>query len=426
MEENNRVLIVGSGGREHAFAWKLSQSEKVEKIFVAPGNAGTEAEIKTTNVDISPNDIASLIKFSKNKNINIVLVGPEEPLVNGITNQFNTEGIKCFGPSSEAARLEGSKGYSKIFMEKYDIPTAAFSTFDDMIEAKNYAKEQIYPLVIKADGLAAGKGVVIVEDYESASEIITQFMDEKKFGEAGIRIVLEEFLTGQELSFIAMVNGEEILSLATSQDHKTIDEGDKGLNTGGMGAYSPVPFVNDELNEKILNRVIKPTVKGLINEGIYYRGFLYAGLMIDKNLDPKVLEYNCRFGDPETQPIMMRLESDLYDLINSSFKGGLNKFPIKWNPNVALGVIMSSHGYPLSYEIGFEISGLQDLNSNLKVFHSGTKKENNKTLTNGGRVLCVTSLGGNIEQARSLAYSAISKINWKGSYFRRDIGFRVI
>jgi len=427
METKNRVLIVGSGGREHALAWKISQSEKVEKIFVAPGNAGSESEPKTTNIAILPSDIDSLIKFSKNENINLVIVGPEDPLVNGITNQFSAEGINCFGPSAEAAKLEGSKGYSKMFMKKYDIPTASFSTFDDIIAAKNYAKEKIYPLVIKADGLAAGKGVVIVEDYDSASKIIDEFIEERKYGEAGKKIVIEEFLTGQEVSFIVLVNGEEILPLATSQDHKTIGEDDKGLNTGGMGAYSPVPFVDEELNEKILENVIRPTVKGLASEGIHYRGFLYAGLMIDKNLEPKVLEYNCRFGDPETQPIMMRLESDLYDLINNCFKGGIDKFPIEWNENMALGVIMSSQGYPESYETGIEITGLEDLNcNNLKVFHSGTIKESNKILTSAGRVLCVTALGENIEKSRDIAYSATSEINWKGCYFRKDIGFRIM
>ena len=426
METKNRVLIVGSGGREHAFAWKISQSEKVERIFVAPGNAGTEGEANTKNVDISPNDIDSLIKFSKSKNINLVVVGPENPLVNGITDQFNAAGINCFGPSAEAAKLEGSKGYSKMFMHKYGIPTANFSTFDDIFEAQDYAKDKAYPLVIKADGLAAGKGVVIVENYESASKIITEFMNEKKFGEAGNKIVIEEFLKGQEVSFIVMLNGEEILPLATSQDHKTIGEGDKGLNTGGMGAYSPVPFVNEKLNEKIIDNVIRPTVKGLASEGIHFRGFLYAGLMIDENLEVKVLEYNCRFGDPETQPIMMRLESDLYDLIDSCFKGGLDKFPIEWNSDMALGVIMSSQGYPETYETGMEIKGLNSINNNIKVFHSGTRKEDNKTLTNGGRVLCVTALGEDIEQSRNTAYSATSKINWEGCYFRKDIGFRIM
>ena len=426
MDTKNRVLIVGSGGREHALAWKISQSDKVERIFVAPGNAGTEYEVKTKNVDISPNDIDSLIKFSKSKNINLIVVGPEDPLVNGITDQFNAAGINCFGPSAEAAKLEGSKGYSKMFMQKYGIPTANFSTFDDMFAAQNYAKDKTYPLVIKADGLAAGKGVVIVDDYDSASKIIAEFMDEKKFGEAGNKIVIEEFLTGQEVSFIVMVNGEEILPLATSQDHKTIGEGDKGLNTGGMGAYSPVPFISEELNENIIDTVIRPTVKGLATEGIYFRGFLYAGLMINENLEAKVLEYNCRFGDPETQPIMLRLQSDLYDLIDSCFKGGIDKYPIQWNSDMALGVIMASKGYPESYGTGMEIKGLNDFGKNIKVFHSGTTTKNNKILTNGGRVLCVSALGKDIEESRDIAYSAISEINWKGCYFRKDIGFRIM
>lgn len=427
MQAKNRVLIVGSGGREHAFTWKISQSEKVEKIFVAPGNAGTEEEAKTTNVDIPPNDIASLIQFSKDNKINLVVVGPEDPLVKGITDQFSAQGINCFGPSAKAAQLEGSKEYSKMFMQKYRIPTANYSSFNNALEARTYVKNKTYPLVIKADGLAAGKGVVIVENYKSAIDNIDDFMDKKKYGVAGNKIIIEEFLTGQEVSFIVMVNGEEVLPLVTSQDHKTIGEGDIGLNTGGMGAYSPVPFVNTELHENILNKVIKPTVKGLASEKIHYRGFLYAGLMIDENLEPKVLEYNCRFGDPETQPIMMRLNSDLFDLIDTCFKGGIDRYPISWNSNAALGVIMSSRGYPESYERGFQITGLDNLNNNnIKVFHSGTSNQNNKILTNGGRVLCVTALGEDIKKSKELAYSAVSRIKWTGSYFRKDIGFRVI
>jgi len=427
MQGKNRVLIVGGGGREHAFTWKISQSEKVEKIFVAPGNGGTEQEAKATNVDIPPNDIASLIQFSKDKKVDLVVVGPEDPLVNGITDQFSAEGINCFGPSAKAAQLEGSKEYSKMFMQKYDIPTANYSSFNNAFEAKRYAKGIRYPLVIKADGLAAGKGVVIVESYESALNTIDDIMDKKKYGIAGNKIIIEEFLSGQEVSFIVMVNGEEVLPLVTSQDHKTIGEGDIGLNTGGMGAYSPVPFVNKELHNKILNKVIKPTVKGLASEKIYYRGFLYAGLMIDENLEPKVLEYNCRFGDPETQPIMMRLNSDLFDLIDACFKGGIDRYPISWDSNAALGVIMSSRGYPESYERGFQITGLDNLNNNdIKVFHSGTRNQDNKTLTNGGRVLCVTALGEDIKKSKELAYSAVSRIKWTGSYFRKDIGFRVI
>ena len=348
--------------------------------------------------------------------------------MNGITDQFTAEGINCFGPSATAAQLEGSKDYSKAFMQKYDIPTADYSSFDNIEEAKKYIESKTYPLVIKADGLAAGKGVVIAENLESAIKTIDDFMDKETYGQAGKKIIIEEFLVGQELSFIVMVNGKEFLPLATSQDHKTIGEGDIGLNTGGMGAFSPVPFVNKILNEKILNKVIIPTVNGLHNEDIYYRGFLYAGLMIDENLEPKVLEYNCRFGDPETQPIMMRLNSDLIDLINLSFKGGIDKFPIKWNPDTALGVVMSSKGYPEQYETGHEISGLSEFNNakNLKVFHSGTALDNDKILTNGGRVLCVTALGADIKTSKALADSAVSDIDWEGCYGRKDIGFRVI
>ena len=428
MQAKNRVLIVGSGGREHAFTWKISLSDKVEKIFVAPGNAGTSQEHKTTNIDISTKNIPALIQFSKDEQINLVIVGPEDALVNGITDQFATEGINCFGPSAKGAQLEGSKDYSKAFMHKYEIPTADYSSFENIEEAKKYIESKTYPLVIKADGLAAGKGVVIVKNLESAIKTIDEFMDKETHGQAGKKIIIEEFLVGQELSFIVIVNGKEFLPLATSQDHKTIGEGDVGLNTGGMGAFSPVPFVNKILNEKILNKIIIPTVNGLHNEGIHYRGFLYAGLMIDENLEPKVLEYNCRFGDPETQPIMMRLNSDLIDLIDMSFKGGIDKFPIKWNPSAALGVVISSKGYPEQYSTGHKISGLSDFNNekNLKVFHSGTTLDNGRILTSGGRVLCVTALGSDMQTSKALAYSAVSKINWEGCYCRKDIGFRVI
>jgi len=428
MEEKHRVLIVGSGGREHAFTWKISQSDSVEKIFVAPGNAGTQQESKATNIDIPSDDISSLIRFSKDNNVNLVLVGPEDPLVNGISDQFNEEGINCFGPSAKAAQLEGSKDYSKSFMYKNKIPTAEYASFQNQEEAKKYIEDKKFPLVIKADGLAAGKGVVIVENFRSAIKTISEFMDEEKFGQAGKKIIIEEFLLGQELSFIVVVNGKEVLPLVASQDHKTIGEGDIGLNTGGMGAYSPVPFLNRDLQEKILKKVIYPTVNGLDNEGIFYRGFLYAGLMIDENFEPKVLEYNCRFGDPETQPIMMRLNSDLVDLIDTSFKGNVDEYPIKWDQNAAIGVIMSSKGYPEAYETGEEIIGLEYFSEtkNIKIFHSGTKLDNGKILTNGGRVICVTALGPSIKESKKLAYSAVSKINWSGSYFRKDIGFRVI
>tara|TARA_B100001029_G_scaffold146985_1_gene127713 strand:+ start:267 stop:1547 length:1281 start_codon:yes stop_codon:yes gene_type:complete len=422
------VLIVGSGGREHAFTWKASQSDLVDKIFVAPGNAGTSLEPKTENIDISPSDIDALISFSKKENINLVIVGPEDPLVNGITDKFKKVGIKCFGPESLGAQLEGSKDFAKAFMKRHNIPTASYESFTDADQAKKYIRENDLPQVIKADGLAAGKGVVIVEDYETAFKTINEFISETKYGDASRKIIIEDFLRGQELSYIVMVNGTEYLPLATSQDHKTIGEGDVGLNTGGMGAYSPVPFVNDELDIIIKKEVIEPTVRGLSEDGIAFRGFLYAGLMIDSNLNPKVLEYNCRFGDPETQPIMLRLKSDLIDMIQKCFTSNISDYDIEWDKKSAMGVVMSSIGYPESYETGKEISGLDALfdKENTKIFHSGTLIENNNILTNGGRVLCVTALGDDLSESHVNAYSAVKQINWDGKYYRKDIGFRVM
>ena len=422
------ILIVGSGGREHAFTWKASQSDLVEKIFVAPGNAGTSLEPKAENIDISATDIDALVSFSKKENIDLVIVGPEEPLVNGITDEFKKVGINCFGPGSSGAQLEGSKDFAKAFMKRHSIPTASYQSFADANEAKKYIQENELPQVIKADGLAAGKGVVIVEDYESASKTINEFITETKYGDAGRKIIIEDFLKGQELSYIVMVNGTEYLPLATSQDHKTIGEGDIGLNTGGMGAYSPVPFVNDELDIRIKKEVIEPTVRGLADDGIAFRGFLYAGLMIDSNLNPKVLEYNCRFGDPETQPIMLRLKSDLIDMIQTCFSGNISKYGIEWDNKSAMGVVMSSIGYPESYETGKEIYGLDKLfnKDETKVFHSGTIIENSNILTNGGRVLCITALGDGLCECQENAYSAVKQINWDGKYYRKDIGFRVM
>ena len=422
------VLIVGSGGREHAFTWKASQSDLVEKIFVAPGNAGTSLEPKAENIDISASDIDTLISFSKKENINLVIVGPEDPLVNGITNEFKKIGIKCFGPESLGAQLEGSKDFAKAFMKRHNIPTASYESFTNANKAKKYIQQNELPQVIKADGLAAGKGVVIVEDYETANKIIDEFISEKKYGDASRKIIIEDFLIGQELSYIVMVDGTKYLPLATSQDHKTIGEGDIGLNTGGMGAYSPVPFVDDELDIKINKEVIEPTVRGLSEDGIAFRGFLYAGLMIDSNLNLKVLEYNCRFGDPETQPIMLRLKSDLIDMIQTCFSGDISNYEIEWDRKSAMGVVMSSNGYPESYETGKEISGLDALieKDNTKVFHSGTLIKNNNIFTNGGRVLCVTALGDDLNQSNLNAYSAVKEIDWDGKYYRKDIGFRVM
>ena len=423
-----KVLIIGSGGREHAFTWKASQSDLVDKIFVAPGNAGTSLEPKAENIEISSSDIEGLVSFSKKENIGLVIVGPEDPLSNGITDVFTEAGIDCFGPESLGAQLEGSKDFAKSFMQKHNIPTASYESFTDADQAKNYIQENDLPLVIKADGLAAGKGVVIAEDYETANKTIDQFIGEKKFGDASKKIIIEDFLVGQELSYIVMVDGTEYLPLATSQDHKTIGEGDVGLNTGGMGAYSPVPFVNDELDIVIREEVIEPTIRGLSEEGIMFRGFLYAGLMIDSNYNPKVLEYNCRFGDPETQPIMLRLKSDLIDMIQTCFNGGISNYDVDWDQKSAMGIVMSSIGYPESYETGKEISGLDKFSDkdDIKVFHSGSRLENNNIVTNGGRVLCVTALGDDLNRSNENAYSAVELIDWDGKYFRKDIGFRVM
>ena len=422
------VLIVGSGGREHAFTWKASQSDLVEKIFVAPGNAGTSLEPKAENIDISASDIDALVSFSMKEDIDLVIVGPEDPLVNGITDEFKKVGIRCFGPESLGAQLEGSKDFAKAFMNRHGIPTAGYASFTNANKAKNYIKENNLPLVIKADGLAAGKGVVIAEDYETAFKTIDEFISETKYGDASRKIIIEDFLRGQELSYIVMVDGAKYLPLATSQDHKTIGEGDIGLNTGGMGAYSPVPFVNHELDMIIKKEVIEPTIRGLSQDGIDFRGFLYAGLMIDFNLNPKVLEYNCRFGDPETQPIMLRLKSDLIDMIQTCFSGDIENYKIEWDKKSAMGVIMSSNGYPESYETGKTISGLDALvgKNDIKVFHSGTRIESKKVLTNGGRVLCVTALGDDLNHSNENAYHAVNELDWDGKYYRKDIGFRVM
>ena len=423
-----KVLIIGSGGREHAFTWKASQSDLVDKIFVAPGNAGTSLEPKAENIKISSSDIEGLVSFSKKENIDLVIVGPEDPLVNGITDAFTEAGINCFGPESLGAQLEGSKDFAKSFMKKHNIPTASYESFTHADQAKNYIQKNDLPLVIKADGLAAGKGVVIAEDHETANKTIDEFIGETKFGDASKKIIIEDFLVGQELSYIVMVNGTEYLPLATSQDHKTIGEGDVGLNTGGMGAYSPVPFVNDELDITIRKKVIEPSIRGLAEDGIMFRGFLYAGLMIDSNHNPKVLEYNCRFGDPETQPIMLRLKSDLIDMIQTCFSGGISNYDVEWDQKSAMGIVMSSIGYPESYETGKEISGLNNFSNkdDIKVFHSGSRLENNNILTNGGRVLCVTALGDDLNRSNEKAYSAVKLIDWDGKYFRKDIGFRVM
>ena len=421
-----KVLVVGSGGREHALAWKISQSPHVTHIFVAPGNGGTEIENNIINIDIKASDIKGLLAFAKSNEVDITIVGPEDPLVKGITNRFEEENLMCFGPTKEAAQLEGSKEFMKVFLEKYSIPSAEYKAFTNAKEAIDYIKKKGCPIVIKADGLAAGKGVTIAKNMNEAIEAIHDSMNSQIFGDAGKKVVIEEFLSGEEASFIVMTDGKTALPFASSQDHKARDDGDIGPNTGGMGAYSPAPIVDEEIHEKIMNTVIYPTLAGLEKEGLKYIGFLYAGLMIDKNKNLKVLEFNCRFGDPETQPIMMRLKSDLAQLCYDACRESLQNSELEWDDRKSLGVVMASKGYPHEYESNQDIQNLPKSENDLKIFHAGTKIENGKLKSNGGRVLCVTALGSTVHSAQEKAYNAISKISWKDSYFRRDIGHRAI
>ena len=423
-----KVLIVGSGGREHALAWKASRSDLTSEIYVAPGNGGTALERDITNVEISAEDIDGLASFALKNKIDLTIVGPEVPLVLGITDEFKKKGLRCFGPSKDAARLEGSKDFMKDFLSRNNIPTALYKSFTDINLAKDYVKNHSIPVVIKADGLAAGKGVIIANSTEEAVEAIEQCMEDKEFGEAGSKVVIEEFLEGEEASFIVLTDGNVILPLASSQDHKARDDGDKGPNTGGMGAYSPAPVVTTNLHKKIMDEVIIPTIKGLNKEGMNYCGFLYAGLMIDKNKNIKVLEFNCRFGDPETQPILLRMKSDLINLCFEAAEGKLVESEIVWDERVSLGVVMAAGGYPNNYDKGFEISGLlEDETEDLKIFHAGTSlNKEDKVITNGGRVLCVTALGSNTKEAKEKAYQRVKSIKWEKAYFRRDIGYRAL
>ena len=423
-----KVLIVGSGGREHALAWKASRSDLTSEIYVAPGNGGTALERDITNVEISAEDIDGLASFALKNKIDLTIVGPEVPLVLGITDEFKKKGLRCFGPSKDAARLEGSKDFMKDFLSRNNIPTALYKSFTDINLAKDYVKNHSIPIVIKADGLAAGKGVIIANSTEEAVEAIEQCMEDKEFGEAGSKVVIEEFLEGEEASFIVLTDGNVILPLASSQDHKARDDGDKGPNTGGMGAYSPAPVVTENLHKKIMDEIIIPTIEGLNKEGMNYCGFLYAGLMIDKNKNIKVLEFNCRFGDPETQPILLRMKSDLINLCFEAAEGKLVESEIVWDERVSLGVVMAAGGYPNNYDKGFEISGLlEDETEDLKIFHAGTSlNKEDKVVTNGGRVLCVTALGSNTKEAKEKAYQRVKSIKWEKAYFRRDIGYRAL
>ena len=421
------VLIIGSGGREHALAWKCVQSPRVEEVLVAPGNAGTAREAKVRNVAVSSDDIEALAALARNEKVALTIVGPEAPLVMGVVDRFNELGLPCFGPTAAGAQLEGSKAFTKDFLARHNIPTAAYRNFTDLEAALGYIREQGAPIVIKADGLAAGKGVIVAMTLEEAEAAATDMLAGGSFGEAGARIVVEEFLAGEEASFIVITDGDTVLPMATSQDHKARDEGDVGPNTGGMGAYSPAPVVTPEIEARIMDEVIRPTLEGMKADGNPYLGFLYAGLMIMADGTPRVIEFNCRMGDPETQPIMARLKSDLVDICLSTLEGDLNERQAVWDTRAALGVVMAAGGYPASYAKGKVISGLDDADSNTqKVFHAGTTMDGDDVTTSGGRVLCVVGLGESVAEAAQDAYEAVEKIDWEDVYLRHDIGHRAI
>ena len=420
-----KILVIGSGGREHALAWQCAKFNGVKEVFVAPGNAGTELEDKLTNINIGSEDIDGLISFVKDNQVDLTIVGPEAPLVIGVVDRFQVEGLAIFGPTQAASQLEGSKAFCKDFLDRHNIPTAYYDVFTEVEPAVKYVEEKGTPIVIKADGLAAGKGVIIANTQSEAVNAINDMLEGNRFGEAGSRVVIEEFLVGEEASFIVMVDGKNILPMATSQDHKARDNGDKGPNTGGMGAYSPAPIVTDEIFQSVMDSVIRPTVDGMEAEGNSYTGFLYAGLMIDQNNNFKVLEYNCRFGDPETQPIMMRLQSNLAELCLLATKGQLDEATIEWDERPAMGVVLAANGYPNAYPSG-EVIGLPADNAEAKVFHAGTKMDNGSVVTSGGRVLCATALGADTKDAQTNAYTLLEKINWPTAYYRTDIGFKAL
>ncbi len=421
-----KILIVGSGGREHALAWKAAQSNNVEKVYVAPGNAGTATTNKTENVPVGAEDIPALINFAKQAQIGLTIIGPEAPLVAGIVDQFTAHGLPCFGPTKAAAQLEGSKAFTKDFLARHNIPSAAYQNFTGTEAAISYIKEQGAPIVVKADGLAAGKGVIVAMAEAEAIAATEDMLSGNAFGDAGHRVVIEEFLDGEEASFICMVDGEHILPMATSQDHKRVGVGDTGPNTGGMGAYSPAPVVTPDIHDRIMKEVIEPTVKGMAAEGNPYTGFLYAGLMIMPDGTPKVIEYNVRFGDPETQPIMVRLQSDLTGLCLAAIDKKLDTVSADWDPRAAMGVVMAAGGYPGHYEKGKPIQGLDKSVADVEVFHAGTCLKDGQILTSGGRVLCVTALGSTVSEAQQKAYARARQISWDGAFYRSDIGYRAI
>ena len=422
-----KVLVIGGGGREHALVWKIAQSPRVTEVIVAPGNAGTAREPGCRNVAVAAEDIDALLELASAEGIDLTVVGPEAPLVAGIVDRFTVAGLRCFGPQKNAAQLEGSKAFTKEFMARHAIPTSGYGTFTEIEPALAYIAEQGAPIVVKADGLAAGKGVIVAQTEDEAEAAVRDMLQGNAFGEAGSRVVIEEFLTGEEASFIAIVDGKSILPLATSQDHKARDDGDTGPNTGGMGAYSPAPVMTPEIIERAMAEVMRPTVDGMANDGSPYVGFLYAGLMIDADGTPKVLEFNCRFGDPETQPILFRLQSDLVDHIEAAIDGELDKQTTEWNPRISLGVVMAAGGYPMSYRKGDRIDGLpNEPSATTKVFHAGTSDRDGDVVTAGGRVLCVVALGDTTLEAQQSAYQLVREINWPDAYYRTDIGYRAV
>lgn len=422
-----KVLIIGNGGREHALAWKVKQSPMVTRVFVAPGNAGTAHEGSIENVAIEATDIQALLAFAKAQQIGLTIVGPEAPLVKGVVDAFRAEGLAIFGPTAAAAQLEGSKAFAKDFLARHAIPTADYQNFTEVEPALAYLREKGAPIVIKADGLAAGKGVIVAMTLEEAEAAVRDMLSGNAFGDAGARVVIEEFLDGEEASFIVMVDGEHVLPMATSQDHKRVGDGDTGLNTGGMGAYSPAPVVTDAVHQRVMEQVIMPTVRGMAAEGNVYTGFLYAGLMIDPQGNPKVIEFNCRFGDPETQPIMLRMRSDLVELCLAACAGKLDQVEAIYDPRVAIGVVLAAGGYPGDYQQGKPISGLPvEEASGEKVFHAGSQLAGDTIVTAGGRVLCATALGHTVAEAQQRAYQLAARIQWDGVFYRKDIGWRAI
>jgi phosphoribosylamine--glycine ligase len=420
-----RVLVIGGGGREHALAWKLNQSARVTQVYVAPGNAGTAQEPGIQNIGIEATDLAGLLEFAQRESIDYTVVGPEAPLVEGLVDQFESHGLQCFGPRKDCAQLEGSKAFTKDFLARHAIPTAAYGTFTDVTEAHAYLDQVGAPIVVKADGLAAGKGVILAQTLDEAKSAVTDMLEGNQFGNAGHRVVIEEFLIGEEASFIVMVDGDDVLPLASSQDHKAAYDGDTGPNTGGMGAYSPAPVVDQACHNRIMAEVIQPTIRGLQEDGLRYRGFLYAGIMVTADGTPKVLEYNCRFGDPETQPILFRLKTDLIDLIEAACHGRLNSQIALWDSRAAVGVVMAAPGYPDAYTKGTPIR-INTLLDDCKVFHAGTTRVGEEAVSSGGRVCCVTALGSSVEAAQQRAYEQVHAIDFEDAQFRTDIGYRAI